>query len=72
MSKAELKPCPFCGGEPEMVYAPTNAGIGIACWAVACKACRVMIGTTRYGVTDFYRSAEKAAEAWNRRMDREE
>lgn len=51
-----------------MVYAPMNQAVNIACFAVACKSCRVMIGTTRHGVTDFYRSAQEAAEMWNRRV----
>lgn len=67
MGKEDLKPCPFCGGEPEMVYAPINMAINIPCFGVACKKCRILIGTTKHGVTDFYRSKEDAAEAWNRR-----
>lgn len=52
-----------------MVYAPTNMAVNIACYAVRCKKCHVMIGTTRHGVTDFYRSESEAADVWNRRAE---
>lgn len=35
MSEVELKPCPFCGGEAEAVYAPND----INRWGVQCKSC---------------------------------
>lgn len=66
--KIKLKLCPFCGGEPEVVYAPDNRTAGIECYAIRCKSCDIMIGTTKYGLTDFYRTALEAADAWNRRV----
>ena len=35
MSGIKLKPCPFCGGEAEAVYAPND----INRWGVQCKSC---------------------------------
>lgn len=68
MSKA-LKPCPFCGGEARVYFAPGNKLNGIPCYGVACEECRVMIGTVQFGQTDFFRCEENAIEAWNRRAD---
>ena len=50
---AELKPCPFCGGDAEFVqYSPLQ-------WSVECTSCkaRVAIKHSKYG----------AAVAWNKR-----
>ena len=60
-----LLPCPFCGGKPQLIIAPN----GIPCYGIACKECHVMIGTNRYGVTDFYRTPVEAANVWNSRAD---
>lgn len=65
--KNELKPCPFCGGEATVYFAPGNRLMNIPCFGVVCKACHVMIGTARDNQTDFFRSDAEAAEAWNRR-----
>lgn len=54
---AELKPCPFCGGEAE-----TSRGLHrYDCWGVWCPECKVR--------TDLYLSEREAAEAWNRRAN---
>lgn len=61
--KTELKPCPFCGGEADIVIDPD--GIKEAetgrFWAynVVCKQCCATTGLTW--------SSERAAKAWNRR-----
>lgn len=47
-----MKPCPFCGGEPDSV--PTNC---IGHWAIYCPCCEY------YGPVG--RSSELAKEAWN-------
>lgn len=62
-----LKPCPFCGGEATVYYAPGNDIEGIPCFGVACDDCKTMIGTVKDGTTDFYRTPQEAAEAWNTR-----
>ena len=64
-----LLPCPFCGGKARVYYAPTNDDAGIPCYGVSCEACKIMIGTTKDGVTDFFRTAVEAANAWNNRRD---
>lgn len=56
----ELKPCPFCGGEPFMVGAEID---GREHYIVKCTACH-----STSGVMQMNRS--KAAEAWNRRAER--
>lgn len=61
---AELKPCPFCGGEA-FVYArydsiwrgdPTD-------YTVICKNCHA-------GVRNYFLTAQEAIEAWNKRTER--
>ena len=69
MQGKELKACPFCGGRAELMYAPANKMKRIPCYGAYCTECNTMIGTTRDGMTDFFRSAEEAAEMWNRRAE---
>ena len=64
---AELKKCPFCGGKAKLYYAPVNVVMKISCFGVSCESCKVMIGTVAAGKTDFFRTPDEAAEAWNRR-----
>ena len=60
----ELKNCPFCGGESEVMEAMDAF---TPCYGVCCKKCNVMIGTVASGRTDFFRTVEAAKYAWNRR-----
>ena len=58
---AELKPCPFCGGEADC----NNAGFlknGKPMWAVECVNCGM--------VTAFFYTDSEAIEAWNKRTER--
>ena len=66
---AELKPCPFCGGSAKIYYAPANLLNDIPCFGVCCERCNVMIGTVAANRTDFFRTANDAVDAWNRRTD---
>lgn len=50
----KLKPCPFCGGEAEMIFWEAMKDA-----RVRCKACDVS--------THDYRTPEEAIEAWNKR-----
>lgn len=52
-----LKPCPFCGGEAQLVRAPFSAQ-----WLVRCTTCNA----DRYA-RDAEHSASAAVAAWNRR-----
>ena len=63
----ELAKC-GCGGEAQIILAgpDENAHLLFYHFGVACKSCRVMIGTVVHGLTDFYDTPQEAAEAWNR------
>ena len=54
----ELKPCPFCGGEAEIMR--TDNGGHIVCLYHNCNA----VSPT------FYKSESKAIDAWNTRAER--
>lgn len=59
---AELKPCPFCGGEADC----NNSGFmkaGKHMWAVECLKCGM--------VTTFADTEKEAIEAWNKRTEPE-
>lgn len=63
MSKIELRPCPFCGAPAkETTYRGEENELAILLWTygVAC--------TGYPGGTDYVKTREHAAEAWNRRV----
>lgn len=71
MADTKLKPCPFCGGEANVVIAPME---GTA--YVECKHCSAMMGRYRKsgesdhkGFWTHFETQEKAIEAWNRRSN---
>lgn len=57
----ELKPCPFCGGNPR-VFSHNNEWIGRT-WHIECLDDNCGCGTCHHD------SAEIAATVWNRRID---
>ena len=62
-----LKPCPFCGGDAEVLYIPPfvhprTGTKGVERWQVVCTSCRV--------VTAGKLSQEAAEQAWNRRVNK--
>lgn len=77
-AKNELKPCPFCGGEAELVRGcQTEDGIGAKPFYIRCIKCGAEVGHTipdwdewandRFN-TCYARCAETAIEAWNTRV----
>jgi uncharacterized Zn finger protein len=82
MSMSELKPCPFCGGEAEMMQWPGRGGMTI----VRCPECdnisvvngrsHMFFAISRSAVTDEQGMPDLdaqriiAAEAWNTRAER--
>lgn len=62
---AELKPCPFCGGEAEVVphkfWSDVLKDWKIDSYGIECKNCH----TSGY---QFWGCEEHAIKAWNRRM----
>lgn len=67
MSEIELKPCPFCGGEAEMI-SEYFYSMGTNASQVRCKVCH------SWGSPSKARGVEKqvaaAAKAWNTRYER--
>ena len=67
----ELKPCPFCGGEANIIknehprlHRPIKNGL----YHVECCECNVMIGyDTDYGGQ--FDTKEEAIKAWNKRTE---
>ena len=71
MNEINLKRCPFCGGEAEIV--PTgNSIVGWKRTEVRCKLCK-MGRSFRWISRKFDRDFiwEKTAEQWNRRVENE-
>lgn len=62
--RTELKPCPFCGGNPIFYsYDPFDGYQGnLTKYAVACVKCTARINAN---------TEEKAKAMWNRRADNE-
>lgn len=58
----ELKPCPFCGGEAQVVAKPYEPKFCVGCGDDAC------LGFS--GLGWLYETEEQAAAAWNRRAER--
>ena len=72
---AELKPCPFCGGNPETSVCCTDWKDAMQSFLVEvkcmdCKVSRyVFVTGDRLTFFDFDVAFEKAEDAWNRRAD---
>lgn len=62
----ELDRCPFCGGKARL--ATDFRGLTLVAF-IKCDACRAK--TEEFGASINYTAIEKAAEAWNRRVNNE-
>lgn len=64
----ELKPCPFCGGEAELLpyCGDGNRCMGMTYAHVRCKKCHAMT-ETKQRVFDYDHEKSDAIEAWNSR-----
>lgn len=67
MRDIKLKPCPFCGGDAEVMYACTEDGTKTI--SVVCQKCKIGIFRARLEPDEWnaWEKPEKAIEAWNRR-----
>ena len=67
---SELLPCPFCGAVPVFVDRDKLYGINHQpeeqCWDVQC----LTVGCYAEFGADWYLSQARAAQLWNRRMER--
>ena len=63
--KFELKKCPFCGGEAQMIVAQAD----IKLYGIECKKCHILMGHTVNNSTEFFRKPIYAADAWNQRAE---
>ena len=63
---AELKPCPFCGGEVEETGGSCNFGKKIMTLNVKCRKCGTSVALKTAWNTNAY---SEAVEAWNRRVN---
>ena len=72
---AELKPCPFCGGEPKLKVCDGSGtywsdlttvilkGRKMTHYLIMCSKCRIKTGA--------YKTTKGVFNAWNRRVDNE-
>lgn len=71
--RAQLRPCPFCGGEAKVIVDFLMDGVKYCCTCTECEAKSTPyafrdIGTMRDEVFDkMEEKKEKAIEAWNKR-----
>lgn len=63
---SELKSCPFCGGDVDMLRAEVDE-VGEVLYMPRCRECRAAILMKGQGEYTAYKSAEAAAAAWNTR-----
>ena len=69
----ELKPCPFCGGQPEMMtqkfFEELVEEHGHACIAIECPNCDLSLHDHTSDENDYFVRAFIITEKWNRRAE---
>jgi hypothetical protein len=79
----EIKPCPFCGGEADLITVPYSRYPDKKTWSVVCRSCgargsRVVEHINKWDGEKFVSKSEvetiidawsAAIEAWNRRVE---
>lgn len=69
----EIKPCPFCGGEPTLMSKETFEhlkgvdGDGKACITIECNKCHLDFYEHTHDEQDYYIRTFLITEKWNRR-----
>lgn len=61
-SETKLLPCPFCGGEAQLVHW-TNQLSWNANYGVKCTSCKILLDSAH----SYFHTEEEAINAWNRR-----
>ena len=62
----ELKPCPFCGGKPKIIYDASGAPSGVHC---LCGAYVRFLFMPKVVGETFGETQKRIEERWNRRME---
>lgn len=69
----ELKPCPFCGGEPKMMsqkfFEELVEDHGRACISIDCPNCDLTLHDHTSDENDYFIRAFLITEKWNRRAE---
>lgn len=69
----ELKPCPFCGGQPKMMSQDFFEGLvednGRACISVDCPNCNLSLHDHTRDENNYFVRAFLITEKWNRRAE---
>lgn len=67
----EIKPCPFCGGQPKMMtqefFEELVEDNGHACIAIECPNCNLSLHDHTSDENDYFIRAFIITEKWNRR-----
>lgn len=68
----EIKPCPFCGGQPEIedeeTFVKLDTNHNGACIDIQCPRCNVQMYDHTHDEHDYYVRAFLVTEKWNRRV----